>query len=127
MPLSSWAIYDVFESNDGEQVFVGAVSDGLWQQFRAAFDLSTLGDDARYRTNAQRVAGRDELLPQVRARLRTFTKAELMDRLEQTGMPFAPIGKPEDLFEDPHLRARWWADEDATARWPGDSSADPAH
>jgi crotonobetainyl-CoA:carnitine CoA-transferase CaiB-like acyl-CoA transferase len=51
------------------------------------------------------VAARDELLPQVRARLRLFTKAELMARLEQTGMPFAPIGKPEDLFDDPHLRA----------------------
>jgi len=29
----------------------------------------------------------------------------LIGRLEQTGLPFAPIARPEDLFEDPHLNA----------------------
>ena len=26
-----------------------------------------------------------------------------MEKLDQTGLPFAPINKPEDLFDDPHL------------------------
>ena len=34
-----------------------------------------------------------------------FTKAELIARLDGSGLPFAPIGKPEDLFDDPHLLA----------------------
>ncbi len=34
-----------------------------------------------------------------------YTKAELMAKLEKTGLPFAPIAKPEDLFDDPHLKA----------------------
>jgi crotonobetainyl-CoA:carnitine CoA-transferase CaiB-like acyl-CoA transferase len=103
--ISAWAIYDVFETRDGEQVFVGVVSDSLWQKFCAAFELAELGADPRYATNSQRVAARETLLPQVRALFGTFTKADLVARLERTGLPFAPIGKPEDLFDDPHLLA----------------------
>ncbi len=28
-----------------------------------------------------------------------------MAKLEKTGLPFAPIAKPEELFDDPHLNA----------------------
>jgi crotonobetainyl-CoA:carnitine CoA-transferase CaiB-like acyl-CoA transferase len=103
--ISAWAIYDVFETRDGEQVFVGVVSDGLWQKFCEAFGLAELGADPGYRTNSQRVKARESLLPRVRELFRSFTKAELVARLERTGIPFAPIGRPEDLFDDPHLLA----------------------
>jgi len=103
--VSAWAIYDVFEVKDGEQVFLGVVSDTQWQTFCAAFGFETLAADARYRTNKQRVMARDVLLPLVRARLATLTKSELIARLERAGLPFAPIGRPEDLFDDPHLQA----------------------
>jgi len=103
--ISAWAIYDVFETADGEQVFVGIVSDGLWQKFCESFAQRELGADPQYKTNAQRVAARELLLPQVRALFKTFSKADLIARLEKTGLPFAPIGKPEDMFDDPHLAA----------------------
>jgi crotonobetainyl-CoA:carnitine CoA-transferase CaiB-like acyl-CoA transferase len=103
--ISAWAIYDVFETLDDEQVFVGVVSDALWEKFCAAFGLHELGADPQYRTNAQRVLARETLLPQVRALFKGYTKAELVAKLERTGLPFAPIGRPEDLFEDPHLVA----------------------
>jgi len=103
--ISAWAIYDVFETADGEQVFVGIVSDSLWEKFCAAFSLSELAANPDYRTNSQRVLARESLLPQVRDLLKGFSKAELVDRLERIGLPFAPIGKPEELFEDPHLLA----------------------
>ena len=57
--ISAWAIYDVFETSDGEQVFVGVVSDSLWEKFCAAFELRELGADPGYRTNAQRVLARE--------------------------------------------------------------------
>ncbi|MCP5328019.1 MAG: CoA transferase [Sinobacteraceae bacterium] len=103
--VSAWAIYDVFETRDGEQVFVGIVSDGLWQKFCEAFDRKDFGNDPGLKTNAQRVAARDTLLPQVREFFKTFDKAELVARLERSGLPFAPIGKPEEMFDDPHLAA----------------------
>ncbi len=103
--ISAWAIYDVFETADGEQVFVGVVSDSLWEKFCAAFELAELGADPRYKTNSQRVQARDALLPQVRELFKGYTKAALVAKLERTGLPFAPIGKPEDMFDDPHLLA----------------------
>ena len=103
--ISAWAIYDVFETADGEQVFVGVVSDSLWEKFCAAFGLADLGADPRYKTNSQRVQARDALLPQVRELFKGYTKAALVAKLERTGLPFAPIGKPEDMFDDPHLQA----------------------
>jgi crotonobetainyl-CoA:carnitine CoA-transferase CaiB-like acyl-CoA transferase len=103
--ISAWAIYDVFETKDGEQVFVGVVSDSLWEKFCAAFELRELGANPGYRTNSQRVLARDTLLPQVRELFRQYTKAELVAKLERTGLPFAPIGRPEDMFDDPHLLA----------------------
>ncbi len=103
--ISAWAIYDVFETKDGEQVFVGVVSDSLWQKFCEAFELHKLAANPDYKLNNQRVKARETLLPQVREVFKRYTKAELVAKLETTGLPFAPIGKPEDMFDDPHLLA----------------------
>jgi crotonobetainyl-CoA:carnitine CoA-transferase CaiB-like acyl-CoA transferase len=103
--ISAWAIYDVFDTKDNEQVFVGVVSDALWEKFCTAFELTELAANANYRTNNQRVLARDSLMPQVRELFKRFTKAELIAKLERTGLPFAPIGRPEDMFDDPHLLA----------------------
>jgi crotonobetainyl-CoA:carnitine CoA-transferase CaiB-like acyl-CoA transferase len=103
--VSAWAIYDVFDTLDDGQVFVGIVSDGLWEKFCAAFGQKELAANADYKTNSQRVLARETLLPQVRALFKTFTKADLIAKLERTGLPFAPIARPEDMFDDPHLLA----------------------
>ncbi|MEY3465921.1 MAG: hypothetical protein RL603_1520 [Pseudomonadota bacterium] len=103
--ISAWAIYDVFETADAQHVFVGIVSDGLWQKFCAAFELHELAADPSLKENTQRVAQRETLLPKVRELLKRYTKADLVPILERTGLPFAPIGKPEEMFDDPHLLA----------------------
>lgn len=103
--VSAWAIYDVFETRDAQQVFVGVVSDGQWKSFCTAFELHDLGADAGLATNSQRVLARERLLPRVQELFRSYDKATLVERLERTGLPFAPIGRPEDLFDDVHLNA----------------------
>ncbi|VAW05616.1 CAIB/BAIF family protein [hydrothermal vent metagenome] len=101
--ISAWAIYDVFETKDDQQVFVGIVSDGQWLKFCEAFDLDELAGDENYRLNADRVSRRDLLMPKVRELFRQYDKNDLMEKLEYTGLPFAPIAKPEDMFTDPHM------------------------
>ena len=101
--VSAWSIYDVFTCADGEQLFIGVVSDTQWPVFCTALGLDDLIGDARYPTNAARVAARDTLLPAVRAAVGALAKGEVIARLEPTGLPFAPIARPEDLFEDVHL------------------------
>ncbi|MEY2885084.1 MAG: hypothetical protein RL490_2808 [Pseudomonadota bacterium] len=103
--VSAWAIYDVFETADDDQVFVGVVTDALWQKFCALFGLDDLWADESLRANNARVQARDTLMPRVRAELKRFSKADLIARFDGSGLPFAPIGRPEDLFDDPHLRA----------------------
>ncbi len=103
--VSAWAIYDVFETADDDQIFVGVVTDGLWEKFCALFGLEDLWADAGLRANNARVRARETLLPRVRAELKRFTKAELIARLDGSGLPFAPIGRPDELFDDPHLLA----------------------
>ncbi len=103
--VSAWAIYQVFETGDDDQVFVGVVSDKQWKLLCDAFGLDELAADGTLATNNDRVTHKERLLPIIKDTFRQFTKQELMDKLEQTGLPFAPIARPEELFEDPHLAA----------------------
>jgi crotonobetainyl-CoA:carnitine CoA-transferase CaiB-like acyl-CoA transferase len=102
--LSAWAIYDVFETrNADEQLFVGVVSDGQWLSFCEAFRLDALLNDMTLRANNARVEAREQILPVVRALFASMSRTDLIERLEATGLPFAPIARPTDLFDDPHL------------------------
>ena len=101
--VSAWAIYDVFETKDEEKVFVGVVSDPQWLTFCEDFGFDELLADEHLRANNNRVAERERIIPIVRARFGQMTKSDLMARLESSGLPFAPIERPEDLLEDPHL------------------------
>jgi crotonobetainyl-CoA:carnitine CoA-transferase CaiB-like acyl-CoA transferase len=101
--ISAWAIYDVFTTEDGEQVFVGVVSDSQWKVFCEAFGFAELAADTSLVLNNQRVQARDRFLPVVRARFAKMAKADLMAVCERAGLPFAPIQRPQDLFDDKHL------------------------
>ncbi|WP_327195739.1 CaiB/BaiF CoA transferase family protein [Novosphingobium sp. Leaf2] len=104
--ISAWAIYDVFETAiEGELLFVGVVSDAQWAAFTKAFDLGEVGRDPRFALNNDRVLARDTILPVVRAIMVAQTRADLLAKLEKAGVAFAPIARPEDLFDDPHLNA----------------------
>ncbi len=100
---SAWSVYDIFESREGERVFVGVVSDSLWQRFCEEFALDDLAADPSYDSNNDRVKQRDSLIPRLQALFGSLGKAELMERLDRAGVPFAPINKPIDLVDDPHL------------------------
>jgi crotonobetainyl-CoA:carnitine CoA-transferase CaiB-like acyl-CoA transferase len=101
--MTAWGIYDVFDTGDGDQIFLGVVTDTQWAVFCRTFELPDLFADATLGTNRQRVAARDRLLPILRELFLRFTRAEIIAAFEKARLPFAPIAKPEDLFDDPHL------------------------
>ncbi|MEY2735240.1 MAG: Formyl-coenzyme transferase, partial [Pseudomonadota bacterium] len=103
--ISAWAVYDVFTVKDGEQIFLAAVSDAQWKTFCDALGLADLRDRPEYATNNQRVQARPTLMPVLRERLVQRSAAELAQIFERAGLPFAPIRKPEELFNDEHLNA----------------------
>ena len=102
--LSVWAIYDVFETKD-LPIFIGVVTDSLWQKFCALFGLDDLWADLSLRENNARVMARDRIIPEIRTMVSRFSRAEITNKLEDSGLPFAPIARPEDMFDDPHLLA----------------------
>jgi crotonobetainyl-CoA:carnitine CoA-transferase CaiB-like acyl-CoA transferase len=99
----AWPVYDIFDTADGGQVFIGVVTDTQWPAFCRAFGLDDMAEDPSLATKQQRVAARDRTLPRIAAVLKGWTKPDLMAKCEALGLPFAPIGQPADLFEDPHL------------------------
>lgn len=98
-----WAVYDVFTVRGGEQIFLAAVSDAQWQTFCRVLGLQDLAQDPALLTNNDRVRARPRLLTLLRERLAQRSAAELSQLMEDAGLPFAPIRRPEDLYDDPHL------------------------
>ncbi|WP_312759728.1 CoA transferase, partial [Pulveribacter sp.] len=103
--ISSWAVYDVFSVKDGGQIFLAAVSDAQWHAFCDALGFADLRADPQLASNNDRVRARPTLLPELRRRLAAHTAEELAAVFERHGLPFAPIARPEQLFDDPHLNA----------------------
>jgi len=103
--ISAWSVYDVFDTRDGEQIFLAAVSDTQWTILCREFNWPDLAEDARLATNNARAQERSWLLPLLRERFGAHTKPELASRFEAMGLPYAPITRPEALFDDPHLQA----------------------
>jgi crotonobetainyl-CoA:carnitine CoA-transferase CaiB-like acyl-CoA transferase len=100
---AGYGLYDLFDVKDGEQIFLTVATDGQWKTFCTMFGFDDLAADQRLATNAQRCASREWMLPDVRRRLSTYSKAELAELFDRNGLPYAPITKPEELFDDPHL------------------------
>lgn len=103
--ISAWAIYDVFEVAEGEKIFLAVVTDTQWKIFCEVFGFTDLYDDPALKLNNQRVQARPTLIPDIKKRLAKFTAQEITAIFEENGLPFAPITRPEQLFEDPHLIA----------------------
>lgn len=101
--VSAWAIYRTFDTADNQQVFIGITSDKHWESFCEVFGREDLliRDDLAH--NNLRIDARDWLQPDLEDFFKTLTKAEIVEKAEEAEIPFAPIARPEDLFDDPQL------------------------
>jgi crotonobetainyl-CoA:carnitine CoA-transferase CaiB-like acyl-CoA transferase len=102
--LSAWAIYDRFETQEGEMAFIGITSDRHWKRFCETFQVAALAADERLTTNNDRISQRGWLIPELQKIFKTLPRKKLFQLCEKAEIPFAPIAKPEDLFNDPHLK-----------------------
>jgi crotonobetainyl-CoA:carnitine CoA-transferase CaiB-like acyl-CoA transferase len=100
-----WAVYDVFTVGNGEQIFLAAVSDAQWLTFCDALGFADLKAETELATNNLRVAERPRLLKTIAERIAHRPADELASLMEKAGLPFAPIRRPEDLYDDEHLLA----------------------
>ena len=103
--ISPWGIYDVFKVKDGEQIFLAVVSDSAWKLFCGLFGITDLVADPRLASNNDRVRARDWLIPALRERMALYSASEIAAVFEANALPYAPITRPHDLLDDPHLLA----------------------
>lgn len=101
--VSAWAIYHQFTTADDQLIFIGVTSDKQWLRFCDAFDLPELASDPRLQSNNDRIRERGWLLPKLREHIATLTLEDAVERCERAGLPFSPVAKPEDLFQDRQL------------------------
>jgi crotonobetainyl-CoA:carnitine CoA-transferase CaiB-like acyl-CoA transferase len=103
--VSSWAVYEIFTTADGQQVFVGITSDGQWRRFCDVFGQAELAADQRLATNNQRIEARPWLVPKVAEIFKRHDRAALERLCLEADISFAPVARPQELFEHPHLLA----------------------
>jgi crotonobetainyl-CoA:carnitine CoA-transferase CaiB-like acyl-CoA transferase len=103
--VSAWAVYELFETADGQRVFIGITSNPHWESFCREFARGDLLADKTLATNEFRVDGRKRLIPELIALFKALPASEIEKRALRAGLPFARVARPEDLFDDPHLNA----------------------
>lgn len=100
---SPWPVYDLFDTRDGSKLFVTVVGEEHWHALCRTFGRERWLTDPRLATNQGRVDQRSWLIPELAEIFLEWPTAELAQTLERLGLPFAPVNKPGDLFEDTHL------------------------
>ncbi|HEU5319832.1 MAG TPA: CaiB/BaiF CoA-transferase family protein, partial [Methylomirabilota bacterium] len=100
-----WGIYQLFTAADGEEVFIGITSNAHWERFCTEFKLDDLLADEQLNDNAKRVAARGWLPARIAEEVRKYPGPALMERLERARIPFAPLRRPDQLVDEPHLNA----------------------
>jgi crotonobetainyl-CoA:carnitine CoA-transferase CaiB-like acyl-CoA transferase len=99
----AWPIYDIFETADGERIFIGVVTEGHWQSFCQQFGLQEFLDDPALRTTTDRIMARSRIIPRAVEVIKRWKANELSATLDRLNICFSPINRPEDLFGDPHV------------------------
>jgi len=99
----AWPVYDIFETADGEKVFVGVVTNGHWEAFCKTYGLEQFLSDERLKTATDRIEARSWTIPIVAEKMALVKSDDLTTKLDALGIPFAHINAPEDLFNDPHV------------------------
>lgn len=101
--VSAWSVYNTFEVANGDQLFVGAVSDKQFLKLCEVISRPDLAENPQYATNASRVAVQPQLLSELAISLREYDIDELSKQLEAAGLPYAKVVRPDQLVHDEHL------------------------
>ena len=99
------APYAVFDCKDG-WLILATGNDSQYQRLCAILGLQDMTTDARFLTNADRIANRDEMTARITAATRTWAKSDLLAACEAAGVPAGPINDMAEVFADPQVVAR---------------------
>lgn len=101
--VSAWSVYNTFDVANGDQLFVGAVSDKQFLKLCEVLNRPDLAQNPAYATNAMRVAVQSQLLNDLSDSIKHFEIDDLCEQLEAAGLPYAKVVRPDQLVTDQHL------------------------
>jgi crotonobetainyl-CoA:carnitine CoA-transferase CaiB-like acyl-CoA transferase len=99
------APYQAFPTRDG-WVNVGGANQSNWERIVKVIGRPELADDARFRTNGQRMKNLAALTALISERTRSRSSAEWIAEFEAAGVPAGPINKIGEMLADPQVKAR---------------------
>jgi len=99
----SWAVYDIFETQSGKQMFVSAVTEGHWNSLCKILGLEQLLADERLQTRPDQIRARSWTLPIFAEAIKQRSFESLAKEFEAAGLSFAPIARPAEMYDDPHV------------------------
>ena len=97
--------YQVFECNNGF-IIIATGNDGQYQRLCRLLDLDEMACAAAFFRNADRVTNREAMITRLTAATRLRSKADLLAACEAQGVPAGPINDLQEVFDDPHVKAR---------------------
>ena len=97
--------YQVFPTSDGH-VILGANNDRQFHRLCEFAGVPQLAEDARFKTNADRLAHRDELVALLSDVTSRQPTSHWVDGLEQAGLPCGPVNTIDKVFNDPQVIER---------------------
>jgi len=97
--------YQVFETADGH-IVVAVGNDTQFRTFAGIIGEPELADQPLFATNDSRVRNRDEVVAHLQAIMKTQTSAHWLAELEANKIGCGPINTLDQVFEDPHVKAR---------------------
>ena len=98
------APYEAFPSRDA-WVMIAAGSDALFARCSEALGLPALATDPRFARNPERVKNRGALFDALAAVTRALSAQELLARLQNAGVPSAPILTLDQVAAEPQTEA----------------------
>ena len=99
----SWPVYDIFGTRDQRQLFIAAVTEGHWEVLCNRVGLEFLLSDPRLQTKMDQIKARDWTIPIFSEALAKHDFSDLIKIFEASGIPFSPINRPTDMYQDPHV------------------------
>jgi len=98
--------YQPFKARD-KYIIVAVGTERLWERFCQALEISdTVGKDARFATNSDRLAHRAELVAMLEQIVATRDAAFWLERLRAADIPCGPINEVDEALSDPQVQAR---------------------
>jgi len=95
-----------YETKDGKFVVMVCSTDSTFNRLAQAMERTDMLEDPRFYTNSQRLKHDEEVQKIVSSWIKQHTQKELLEKLDAFGVPVSPIYTIEDIFNDPHYKAR---------------------